>query len=105
MQEFFYFILPPIPNLGWGGKCSNMFVIRDGNESSIEAAKLVPGDLIRVKGGENIPADIRVVECHEMKVNNASLTGESDCSNMYPPTGPPAGGYMLEPITCTPYTP
>ena len=53
-------------------------VIRDGNESSIEALKLVPGDLIRVKGGENIPADIRVVECHEMKVNNASLTGESD---------------------------
>lgn len=53
-------------------------VIRDGNESSIEAVKLVPGDLIRVKGGENIPADIRVVECHEMKVNNASLTGESD---------------------------
>ena len=53
-------------------------VIRDGNESSIEAAKLVPGDLIRLKGGENIPADIRIVECHEMKVNNASLTGESD---------------------------
>lgn len=53
-------------------------VIRDGNESSVEAAKLVPGDLIRVKGGENIPADIRVLECHEMKVNNASLTGESD---------------------------
>jgi P-type E1-E2 ATPase len=53
-------------------------VIRDGNESSVEAIKLVPGDLIRVKGGENIPADIRVIECHEMKVNNASLTGESD---------------------------
>ena len=53
-------------------------VIRSGNESSIEAVKLVPGDLIRVKGGENIPADIRVIECHEMKVNNASLTGESD---------------------------
>lgn len=39
-------------------------VIRDGNETSIEAAKLVPGDLVRVKGGENIPADIRIVECH-----------------------------------------
>jgi sodium/potassium-transporting ATPase subunit alpha len=54
------------------------FAIRDGNEVNIEAAKLVPGDLIRIKGGENIPADIRVIECHEMKVNNASLTGESD---------------------------
>jgi sodium/potassium-transporting ATPase subunit alpha len=53
-------------------------VIRDGHETGIEASKLVPGDLIRVKGGENIPADIRIIECHEMKVNNASLTGESD---------------------------
>ena len=53
-------------------------VIRDGNECSLEAAKLVPGDLVKVKGGENIPADIRIVEWHEMKVNNASLTGESD---------------------------
>ena len=53
-------------------------VIRDGNESSIEAAKLVPGDLVRIKGGENIPADVRIIEWHEMKVNNASLTGESD---------------------------
>ena len=44
-------------------------VIRDGNESSIEAIKLVPGDIIRVKGGENIPADIRIIECHKMKVN------------------------------------
>jgi sodium/potassium-transporting ATPase subunit alpha len=53
-------------------------VIRNGNETAIEASKLVPGDLIRIKGGENIPADIRIIECHEMKVNNASLTGESD---------------------------
>ena len=53
-------------------------VIRNGSESSIEALKLVPGDLIRIKGGENIPADIRIIECHEMKVNNASLTGESE---------------------------
>jgi sodium/potassium-transporting ATPase subunit alpha len=53
-------------------------VIRNGEESSIEALKLVPGDLIRLKGGENIPADIRIIECQEMKVNNASLTGESD---------------------------
>lgn len=37
-------------------------VIRDGNDSSVEALKLVPGDLIRVKGGENIPADIRIIE-------------------------------------------
>jgi sodium/potassium-transporting ATPase subunit alpha len=53
-------------------------VIRNGHETGIEASKLVPGDLVLVKGGENIPADIRIIECHEMKVDNASLTGESD---------------------------
>ena len=53
-------------------------VIRDGNETLIEASKLVPGDLVKVKGGDKIPADIRIVECIEMKVNNASLTGETD---------------------------
>jgi sodium/potassium-transporting ATPase subunit alpha len=37
-------------------------VIRDGNELGIEASKLVPGDLVRVKGGENIPADLRIIE-------------------------------------------
>jgi magnesium-transporting ATPase (P-type) len=31
-----------------------------------------------LKGGDNIPADVRILECNEMKVNNASLTGESE---------------------------
>ena len=42
------------------------------------AANLVPGDIIKLKGGDNIPADVRILECNEMKVNNASLTGESE---------------------------
>lgn len=53
-------------------------VIRDGNEKAIDAGGLVPGDLVRLKGGDNIPADVRIIECYEMKVNNASLTGESE---------------------------
>lgn len=53
-------------------------VVRDGTESIIEATKLVVGDIVKVKGGDNIPADIRIVESNEMKVNNASLTGESE---------------------------
>ena len=52
-------------------------VIRDGKETEIEAAKMVPGDLCKVKGGDNIPADLRIIECKDMKVNNASLTGEA----------------------------
>jgi len=38
----------------------------------------VPGDIVHIKGGDNIPADIVLFEVSEMKVNNASLTGESE---------------------------
>ena len=44
----------------------------------VEAKTLVPGDVVVVKNGDNVPADVRVLQCVEMKVNNASLTGESD---------------------------
>lgn len=37
-------------------------VIRDGNETSVDAVTLVPGDLVKVKGGDNVPADIRILE-------------------------------------------
>jgi len=38
---------------------------------------LVPGDIVRVVGGEKVPADIRIYESSDLKVNNASLTGEN----------------------------
>ncbi|MFN9910372.1 MAG: hypothetical protein ACK56F_30375, partial [bacterium] len=38
---------------------------------------LVPGDILKVTGGEKVPADIRILEAHDLKVNNASLTGEN----------------------------
>ena len=53
-------------------------VIRDGKEQIVLATKLVPGDLIEVKEGARIPADIRIVSSNEMKVDNASLTGETE---------------------------
>lgn len=56
-------------------KCT---VYRDGTKQSIDAAKLIPGDIIEVRGGDRIPADIRVILSQEMKVDHASLTGESD---------------------------
>lgn len=39
---------------------------------------MVPGDIIEVKLGDKIPADIRIISSQEMKVDNSSLTGESD---------------------------
>ena len=53
-------------------------VIRDGKAENIDAAKIVVGDLIEVRMGDRIPADIRIVSSDEMKVDNSSLTGESD---------------------------
>lgn len=54
------------------------YVWRDGRETKVDAKLIVPGDVVIVKGGENIPCDICVFKANEMKVNNASLTGESE---------------------------
>jgi len=59
-----------IPN-----KCT---VIRDGHEQKVEATELVVGDLVRLYIGDRIPADIRIVENFDLKVECSSLTGESD---------------------------
>merc|ERR1711970_673073 len=53
-------------------------VIRDGKKSLIEARMLVLGDVVAVKGGDRIPADLRVISANSMKVDNSSLTGESE---------------------------
>ncbi len=44
----------------------------------MEAVLLVVGDVILIKAGEKIPADIRILESSEMKVDNSALTGESE---------------------------
>lgn len=38
----------------------------------------MPGDIIHISGGSKVPADVVLFASKEMKVNNASLTGESD---------------------------
>ncbi len=49
---------------------------RDGKLTQVDAALLVPGDVVRVTAGEKVPADLRIVEAEDLKVNNAPLTGE-----------------------------
>ncbi|XP_035390903.1 sodium/potassium-transporting ATPase subunit alpha-1 isoform X2 [Electrophorus electricus] len=53
-------------------------VIRDGEKKSINAEEVVVGDLVEVKGGDRIPADLRIISAHGCKVDNSSLTGESE---------------------------
>jgi sodium/potassium-transporting ATPase subunit alpha len=44
----------------------------------MRADELVVGDIVDVKGGDRIPADIRIIGGHGLKVDNSSLTGESE---------------------------
>jgi len=52
-------------------------VIRDGKDVHLPTIEIVPGDVLVLAEGDNIPADARVVEEYGLRVNNASLTGES----------------------------
>merc|ERR1719193_800913 len=52
--------------------------IRNGEKKTIVAREICLGDIIEVKGGDKIPADIRVIQSNSMKVDNSSLTGESE---------------------------
>ncbi len=52
-------------------------VIRNGEEGIIDAAKLVPGDIIRLEAGDFIPADARLIKSAGLKCEESALTGES----------------------------
>ncbi|XP_047659016.1 sodium/potassium-transporting ATPase subunit alpha-1 isoform X3 [Tachysurus fulvidraco] len=53
-------------------------VVRDGEKKSINAEDVVAGDIVEIKGGDRIPADLRIIAAHGCKVDNSSLTGESE---------------------------
>lgn len=52
-------------------------VKRDGQEQKIDAKELVPGDIIRLETGDAIPADARIINAFNLKINESALTGES----------------------------
>ncbi|XP_035704051.1 sodium/potassium-transporting ATPase subunit alpha isoform X4 [Folsomia candida] len=53
-------------------------VLREGQKLTLKAEELTVGDVVEVKFGDRIPADIRVIESRGFKVDNSSLTGESE---------------------------
>eukprot|EP00003_Mantamonas_plastica_P022918 TRINITY_DN3993_c0_g1_i1.p1 TRINITY_DN3993_c0_g1~~TRINITY_DN3993_c0_g1_i1.p1 ORF type:complete len:1091 (+),score=399.48 TRINITY_DN3993_c0_g1_i1:732-4004(+) len=53
-------------------------VIRDGEQQSLDATQLVRGDIVKIKAGDKIVADVRIMESDGLKVDNSSLTGESE---------------------------
>lgn len=52
-------------------------VLRDDKLEQILAAQLVPGDIILLQEGDHVPADCRLLEAFSLRVNNATVTGES----------------------------
>uniref|UniRef100_G3W5F1 Sodium/potassium-transporting ATPase subunit alpha n=1 Tax=Sarcophilus harrisii TaxID=9305 RepID=G3W5F1_SARHA len=53
-------------------------VIREGEKMQVNAEEVVVGDLVEIKGGDRVPADLRIISAHGCKVDNSSLTGESE---------------------------
>jgi sodium/potassium-transporting ATPase subunit alpha len=67
IMESFRNMLPPM-----------ITVERDGKREKIDAKYIVPGDIIVLEEGDRIPADGRLIELHNLKVDHSALTGESE---------------------------
>lgn len=52
-------------------------VVRDENQITIPSAEVVPGDLISIKTGDTVPADMRVFEVMNLEGDEGILTGEA----------------------------
>ena len=53
------------------------YVIREGKETQMDAARLVPGDLVCLEAGRQVPADLRLVRTESLQIEEAALTGEA----------------------------
>ena len=52
-------------------------VRRDGSWQTVAAADLVPGDVVRLSPGDKVPADLRLTQASQLRIDEAALTGES----------------------------
>jgi P-type Mg2+ transporter len=52
-------------------------VYRDGKQQEIKMREIVPGDIVDLFAGDMIPADMRIISCKDLFINQSSLTGES----------------------------
>ncbi|MBF1166246.1 MAG: HAD-IC family P-type ATPase, partial [Dechloromonas agitata] len=53
-------------------------VMRDGRRQEIDASELVPGDIVVLTSGDKVPADLRLIELRNLRIEEAALTGESE---------------------------
>ncbi|MBX3628577.1 MAG: cation-transporting P-type ATPase [Nitrosomonas sp.] len=52
-------------------------VLRDGKRLTLDAERIVPGDLIVLESGDRVPADLRLIHAKSLRIEEAALTGES----------------------------
>lgn len=52
-------------------------VVRDGKEIELDSSELVIGDIVLLESGNKISADLRIIECHNLQIDESILTGES----------------------------
>lgn len=64
-------------------------VLRDGNPKIIDSSELVPGDIFKLNAGNKVPADGRIIESHNLKINEMALTGEWLAAEKNPEIVPP----------------
>ncbi|WP_022873440.1 HAD-IC family P-type ATPase [Nesterenkonia alba] len=50
---------------------------REGNWTTVPAEELVPGDVVRLRAGDKVPADLRLLQAHDLAIEESALTGES----------------------------
>lgn len=65
------------------------FVLRNGDDVTIPADEVVPGDIVHIKVGDTVPADLRLIDTMNLESDEALLTGESlptvkDHNEIYP---------------------
>ena len=53
-------------------------VIRNGKVQEVKASEVVPGDIVILETGNYVPADCRLIESHNLKIEESSLTGETE---------------------------
>ena len=56
-------------------------VVRGGRTMEVAAADVVPGDIVKLEAGSIVPADVRLIEVANLRIEEATLTGESEPAN------------------------
>ena len=75
------------------------FVDRDGQPTEVNVTEIVPGDLVHLRVGDVVPADLRLIEAHELECDESVLTGESQAAAKTTEAQPP-GESLLDLPSC-----